>query len=147
VRAGGKVNRTIVVGDEFFDPELQLLLLRTGMRQAILGIAPFIAHYSDIARTSKRMGIDCVMLTIVNNRVVYFPRFKPVPCMIRTTNKRFIDRALETYRDLSQGLQPFEEWLKHRSLADLIQHILPEVEAECRLIEEYASAWSKRLPT
>ena len=49
VRAGGTVHRTIVVSDEYFDPQLQLLLLRTGMRQVILGLEPLIAHRLDVS--------------------------------------------------------------------------------------------------
>lgn len=140
INSGGTVNRTIVVGDEYFDPQLQLLLVRTAMRQTILGFEPLVAHRLDIAGVSHTLGIDCNMLTIVNNRVAYFPRLDPAPCMIRTTNKKFIGRAWETYRDLAHHARPFQRWLSGCSFADRVRDILPEIEEECRLITEYAGA-------
>ena len=139
VRSGGCVHRTIVVGEEYFSPELQLILLRTGMRQTILGIEPAVAHRLDVAPAIRDLGVHCDMLGVANNRIGYFIRLSPAPCMVRTTNKRFIGRAWETYRALSHDGHPFQEWLRQRSFADRLDPMLPQIEEEARLISEYAN--------
>ena len=140
IRAGGTVHRTIVVSEEFFDPQLQLLLLRTGMRQSILGLEPLIAHRLDIAAAVRTLGVDCDMLGIANNRIGYFIRLAPGPSMVRTTDKSFIGRAWETYRDMARDGHSFQAWLSERSFADRVREILPEIEEEARLITECADA-------
>jgi hypothetical protein len=144
IRAGGSVHRTIVVGEEYFDPKLQLLLLRTGMRQSILGLEPLVAHRLDIAAAKRNLGVDCDMLGIANNRIGYFIRLSPAPCIARTTNKKFIRQAWETYRDMSKDAHAFQEWARQRSFADRIPEMLPDIEEECRLITEFTDACKPR---
>jgi hypothetical protein len=137
-RSGGTVHRTIVVGDEYFNPDLRTILLRTAMRQTILGFEPLIAHRIDVAQCIKRLGVNCDMLGVANNRIGYFIRLSPAPCMVRTTNKHFIGRAWDTYQELAREGSPFEEWLRGRSFHEHVRAIRSDVELEAELIWEFA---------
>jgi hypothetical protein len=57
----------------------------------------------------------------------------------RTTQKKFIGRGWQTYHEVAKRGQPFQEWLKGRSFAHKLDMLLPEIEEECRLINEFAS--------
>jgi hypothetical protein len=140
INAGGVVHRTFVIGDEYFDPRLQLIIMRTGMRQTLLGFEPLVAHCRDIAAVSRDLGVECDMFAVANNRVADFIRMSPAPCVARTTNKKFIGRGWQTYQELAKRGRPFQDWLKGRSFADRLDSLLPEIEEECRLINEFASA-------
>jgi hypothetical protein len=139
IQAGGIVNRTFVIGDEYFDPQLQLVIMRTGMRQTMLGFEPLIAHCRDISSATRQLRVDCDMFAVANNQVADFIRMKPAPCVVRTTDKKFIGRAWQTYQEFAKVGQPFQEWLKGRSFAGRLEPLMPDIEEECRLITEYAA--------
>ena len=138
VRRGGTVNRLMVVSGEFFDPAYQLLLIRTCLRQTLLGFEPYIAFPSDIGHALGILQADCDMIGIVNNRIGYLIRMNPSPVMMRTTEKRVIGRAWEAHREMSRGAVPFETWLRGCPFASRRHEVIADVEAECSLIHSYA---------
>lgn len=138
IKAGGSVHRAMIVSDEFFDHHHQLLLIHTCMRQTLLGFEPVVAFPNDLAHARNMLGVDCDMIGIVNNRIGYFIRINPLPCMVRTTDKKFIGRGWEAHREMCREAVPFEKWLSGCSFAHRRNEVIAAVEDECRLISEYA---------
>jgi hypothetical protein len=137
-KAGGKIERTMVAGVELAIPSLELMLLKTGLRQAVLGFPPRIAHHLDISHIMRRLGVDTQMIGIVGGHTAYFMRIYPDAVAVKTTDKRFIGRAWECYRDLSAQAMDFEEWVKNRSFNIDVKAILKDAEDEAKRIMNYA---------
>ncbi len=137
-KAGGQIERTIVVGAELAIPSLELLLLQTGLRQAVLGFPPRIAHHLDISSIMRRLEVDTQMIGIVGGHTAYFMRIYPDAVAVKTTDKRFIGRALACYRELSLQSMNFEEWVKKRSFNVDVKTIRKDAEDEARRIMNYA---------
>ena len=142
LNAGGRIHRTIVIRNEYFDAKLQLLLLRTGLRQTILGLEPRIVDFQGTNLIFKRLGVKCDMLGVANDQIGYFLRVSdPAPCFVRTKDKTFISRARDAYLELAKNAQPFQKWAKTVGLAGRIPEIKKGVEAESNLIRQYAASW------
>lgn len=137
-RRGGTVNRLMVISGEFFDPMHQLLLMRTCLRQTLLGFEPSVAFPSDIGHALNILQVDCDMIGIVNNRIGYLIRMGPAPVMVRTTEKTVIGRAWAAHREMSRGAVQFETWLRSCPFSDRRREVIADVEAECNLIHSYA---------
>lgn len=112
IKAGGMVHRTFVIGEEYFDPQMQIIIIRTGMRQTMLGFEPLIAHCRDIAGASRTLKVDCDMFAVVNNNVADFLRMNPAPCVARTTIKKYIGRAWQTTKSWRRQPSPSRSGLK-----------------------------------
>lgn len=135
---GGKIYRTFVVSDEYFREEHRITLIRTCLRESILGFEPYIAHRHDIDHCVKDLGISCTMFNVANSKIAYFTRVDPVPCILRTEEQKYITAARKAFLEFRKNNMSFQNWLKKSPFSIVDKSIYEEIEREAELIRHFA---------
>lgn len=133
----GTVSRLFVLGAEYFDPNARTLHISVMLRHQLLGFSPRVTSVLDLKDAVRSLGVTCEMFGSFNDLAAYFLSFSAdnVPFFVRTTHKKFKQRAADCHSELLTDSESFETWYSHQPIR-LTKAQLKEVELQCELIHE-----------
>jgi hypothetical protein len=143
IRNGGKINRLFLLGPEIGDIGGLWTTASVFKRHQALGFSPKVLSVLDLRHELKTLGVNCDMYGVLNGRIAYFLKFplNAPPVMVRTENKKIIDKIENSQSRLWKNATYSESWIKKKNIY-LPKEIIDQVNIHVSAISDISKTTS-----